>query len=209
VITTPLDDHGSFSWLAHPDEPLRRSGTALAVAGGSLLIDPVDAPGLDEAVAPLGRVIGVVKLIDRHERDAHAVADRLGAPRLYPGVLAGQGPALALPEVQERVVLAAPGWNESALWLPDRALLVVAEALGTADFFLTHPSDRLGVHPILRVRPPRRALDVTPTAIAVSHGQPVVTDAAAALRDALAGARTGLPILAGRLALSARRSRRP
>jgi hypothetical protein len=205
----PLDDRGSFAWIAGPDEPLLRASTALAIDGGCLLIDPVDHPDLDAAVVPVGPVRGVVTLLDRHDRDADAVAGRHGAPRLVPGVLAGRGEPLAVPGVQERVVLSVLGWNESALWVPDRALLVVADALGTIPQFLASDADPLGVHPLLRLRPPRGALAVEPRAIAVGHGTPVTVDAAAALRRALETARSGLPATWGRAALQGlRRLRR-
>ncbi|HVG89295.1 MAG TPA: hypothetical protein VM823_10000, partial [Gaiellales bacterium] len=89
LTTFPLDDAGSFSWLARPAEPLRRASTALAVEGGWILVDAVDHPGLEEALA--GRpVLGVSMLLDRHRRDTEPLSERLGVPVLVPGVLAGQ-----------------------------------------------------------------------------------------------------------------------
>ena len=86
------------------------------------------------------------------------------------------------------------GWTEHALWMPGRRLLVCADALGTAPYFLARSSDRLGVHPLLRLRPPVRALGgLEPRAIAVGHGGPLMDGAASALHEALATARTGLP----------------
>jgi len=198
--THPLDDRGSFAWIAHPDERLRRASTALVVDDGVLLVDPVDAPGLDEALRPLGAVIGVCTLIDRHGRDAGAVADRHGAPRVVPSVLAGQARPLVVAGVEERAILATIGWNEAALWLPERRLLVCAEAVGTAGFFLTLPEDRLGVHPLLRARPPRGALSgLDPVAVAVGHGPPVTEGAAEALEHALDTALSGVPAMVTRL----------
>jgi hypothetical protein len=190
----PIDAHGSFSWVADADDPLRRTSTAIALDGGALLVDPVDGPGLDALLEPLGRPVGVTHLLGRHRRDVDRVAQRLQLPVLVPAVLAGEGEPLQISGVQERVILAAPGWNESALWLPDRELLVCADALGTVGYFLARPGDSLGVHPLLRPRPPGRALSgIAPTAIAVGHGPPLVEGAAHALERALARARRDLP----------------
>jgi hypothetical protein len=192
--TYRLDDRGSFSWIARPSDPLLRTSTAVAVDGGVLLVDPVDAPGLDALLEPLGRPVGVTHLLGRHRRDVDRVAQRLQLPVVVPAVLAGDGEPLQIPGVQERVILAAPGWNESALWLPDRELLVCADALGTVGYFLARPGDRLGVHPLLRPRPPARALSgIAPAAIAVGHGPPLVEGAADELDRALTRARRDLP----------------
>jgi hypothetical protein len=202
LTTFPLDDAGSFSWLARPAEPLRRASTALAVEGGWILVDAVDHLGLEEALA--GRpVLGISMLLDRHRRDTEPLSERLGVPVLVPGVLAGQGQALNHPEVEERVVLAAPGWNESAFWLPRTRLLVCADALGTVGYFLAAEGDPIGVHPALRLRPPVGALGgLDPAAVAVGHGPPVTSGAAAAVERALATARSQLLRAWGRAAAS-------
>jgi hypothetical protein len=85
-----------------------------------------------------------------------------------------------------------PRWQEVALYGPDDTLLV-PEAVGTAPFFRAD-SERLGVHPMLRPIPPRRALgDLAPERILVGHGEGVFRDASQALHDALAYARRRLP----------------
>jgi len=122
--------------------------------------------------------------MDRHHRDADAIAARHDA--------AINGP---LPRaVQPRRVIRFPGWREVALWLPDRRLLVAADVLGTAGYFLAGDAEPLAVHPLVRPFPPRRALrGIAPTAIAVGHGAPVTDGATAALREALRTARRRLP----------------
>jgi hypothetical protein len=188
-----LDPNGSFAWIADPDEWMQRASVALSLDGGCVLFDPVDAAGLDEAIAPLGTVLGVCSLVDRHERDAATLAARHGAPRLVPSTRAGRGEPLALAGVQERAILAFPGWHESALWLPDRLLLLCMEALGTVPHFLAEDDEAIGVHPVLRPWPPRRALGgIEPDVIAVGHGPPVTKDASGALERALDSARRGL-----------------
>jgi hypothetical protein len=198
--THALDARGSFVWIADPDERLRRASTALVVERGVLVIDPVDHPDLDDALAAVGPVIGTCTLIDRHGRDAAAVAARHGVPQFVPAVLAGKGTPLVVDGVQERVILAMVGWNEAALWLPERRLLICAEAVGTLGFFLAMPDDKLGVHPLLRVRPPRDALGgLDPVAVAVGHGPPVTDGAAEALEHALETARSAVPGMVTRL----------
>jgi hypothetical protein len=196
--TFPLDHAGSFSWMADPDEPLKRSSTALAVEGGWVLVDALDHPALDAALAARP-VLGVTRILDRHERDTAEVAQRLGAPVLAPAVLAGQGEPLRHPQIEERVVLSAPGWNESMLWLRDRGLLVCADALGTTAYFLATDDERIGVHPLLRLRPPTGALaGLRPQAVAVGHGEPLTEGAAEAVEHAVETARSQLPRAWGR-----------
>jgi len=192
LATERVDEHGSLAWMTHPQEWMQRASLALALEGGGCaLIDPVDHPALDAAIAGLGRVHSVVNLVDRHGRACDLVAARHGAARLGPIEVAWPGALGA--DVEGRVVLDAKRWSESCLWLPDRSLLVCAEALGTAPHYRAG-GEPLGVHPLLRLRPPQRVFgDLAPTAIAVGHGPPLLDGAAAALDEALRTARTRLP----------------
>ena len=201
-----LDDRGSFAWVC--GDRLQRASSAIAVDGGVLVVDPVDVPGLDEALARLGPVRAVTQLLDRHRRDAREVAARLGASLVLPRILGGPGLDAAVPEVDERAVIDHRGWREALLWLPDRALLVTAEAVGAAPHYLASPGDPLGVHPVLRLAPPRGAFaGLEPGAIALGHGRPVSEGAAPALEAALATARSGLPRAWAGAALSVLRPR--
>jgi hypothetical protein len=129
-------------------------------------------------------VVGIALLMDRHGRDANAIAARHRA-RV-------DGPLPAT--IDRRRVVRFPGWHETALWLPDRRLLVCADVLGTAGYFLAADDEPLAVHPLIRPFPPRRALaGIAPTAIAVGHGAPVTDAATPALRDALRTSRRRLP----------------
>jgi hypothetical protein len=210
----PLDDRGSFAWLAGAGDPMTRSSCAVVVDGGCLVVDPVDMPGLDAALSAIGPVLGVVTLLDRHQRDAAVVAARLGVDRLLPRALGGAG--LHLDGVEERTVIDRRGWHESLLWLPDRRLLVCAETLATADALLARAGDRLGMHPLARIHPPRRAFaGIDPLVIAVGHGPPLRDGASDALRRTLRTARRSLPRhwlrllpAAFRASRSARRARR-
>jgi hypothetical protein len=210
----PLDDRGSFVWFSAAGDPMSRSSCAITVTGGCLIVDPVDVPGLDAALARIRPVLGVVTLLDRHQRDAAQIAARLGVPRLMPVALGGDG--VRVEGVEERTVIDRSGWHEALLWLPGRRLLVCAETLGTAGAFLARPRDRLGMHPLVRPFPPRRAFHgLDPAAIAVGHGAPLREGAGEALRRTLRRARLQLPrhwlrlpVAALRASRSARRARR-
>jgi hypothetical protein len=189
--TWTLDQHGSIAWIADPGERMQRASVALAVAGGCLVCDPVDAPGLDEALAPIGPVLGVCRLLDRHGRDVDSLAARLGAPRVEPPEL---GSVAAFAGIEAHPLYQARRWKEWALWLPERRLLVVPESVGTAPFFLARRTDRLGMNPLARVLPPRVALaPFDPDTIAVGHGEPVIGGAGIELARTLAGARSDIP----------------
>ena len=202
-----LDDAGSFAWIADPGEAIQRASAAIVLAEGSLVVDPVDAPGLDEALAARGRVLGVATLLDRHQRDAEAIAARLRVGRLLPRALGG--PGIRIDGVEERRVIVRRGWHEAALWVADRRLLVCAETLGTSPFFLAREGDRLGVHPLarlFRIRPAFAGLE--PRRIAVGHGAPLLENAAEALAAALAHPLRDLPHAWARSARLAARLRK-
>ena len=67
---------GAASWIAFPDEKMKRASHALADGDDVWLVDPVDVDGLDDTLADLGTVRGVVVLLDRHTRDSAALARR-------------------------------------------------------------------------------------------------------------------------------------
>lgn len=196
---------GGLSWTREGD-PVQRTSHALVDDGGVWLIDPVDAPGLDEELADLGEVAGVVLLLDRHKRDCDTLAERLGVPVLLPAPLASVADDLdcdvetfagTLPGTDFRTVPLATNrlWREVALYDDARGTLVVPEAVGTADFFLAG-EERLGVHPGLRLVPPRAALgDLRPERILVGHGAGVFDGAATELRYALRNSRRNAPRL--------------
>jgi len=85
-MTTPdcrfCDERGEhgFGWIV--DESMTRTSHALVVDGKVWLVDPVDWPEAIDRVLMLGEPAGVLQLVDRHNRDCAAIADRLGIPRL-------------------------------------------------------------------------------------------------------------------------------
>jgi hypothetical protein len=198
---------GGVGWLAYPDEEMQRASHAVVGDdGGVWLFDPVDAEGLDDLVAEYGEVSGVVVGLDRHKRDAAKlarrhdvsvyvadwmtdVADDIDAP------VERFGRRLADSGFDAFTVLdkSVPPWQEVGFYQESSGTLVVPEAVGTASYFCA-PGERLGVHPMLRPFPPRRALRrFEPDRVLVGHGAGVTDDAATALHDALANARSNLP----------------
>lgn len=202
---------GGISWTLADDE-VQRTSHALVVDGDAederavWLVDPVDAPGLDDELADLGEVSGVVVLLDRHTRDSAAIATRHDVAVALPETLAGVADDLdcetsvfrgVLPDTDFRTIRLVDNalWREVALYDRESKTLVVAESLGTAEFFRAG-GERLGVHPGLRLVPPRAKLDgLRPERILVGHGKGVVDDAPGALRDALRNSRRTAPRL--------------
>jgi hypothetical protein len=73
-------------------------------------------------------------------------------------------------------------------------VLVTGDALGSLGYFRA-AKEPFGVHPFLRLTPPRRALgDIQPRHLLFGHGDGYHgTDGGAALREALATSRVRLP----------------
>jgi hypothetical protein len=185
-----------FGWTF--DEAIGRTSHALVEDGGVWLVDPVDARGVEERVHTLGDPRGVIQLLDRHERDGAAFAQRLGVPlHVLPERIEGAAFEF-VPLLRRR------WWRESALWWPERGTLVVADALGTIGYFRAS-NEPLGVHPLLRLFPPRVLARYDPSHILCGHGEGIHRDAASALHEGLRTSRRRLlPALAG----AARRARK-
>ena len=164
-----------FGWIQN--EVIQRCSHALMAGGRAWLIDPVDAPGLDERVRAAGNPAGVIQLLDRHRRDCAAVALRFAVPHHVV-------PEQPIQPFEFVVVRMKRRWREVALWWPEARVLVCADALGTAGYFRLGRG-RLGLHPLLRLRPPRRLESLEPDVILCGHGRGVLTDARAALAKAL------------------------
>lgn len=191
---------GGVGWIAHPEETMERASHAFATDDGVYVVDPVDAAGLDDRLADLGDVAGVLVCSLFHRRDAAAVARRHDVPVLLPDFLTGLSDGDVDAPV-ERVAGGVGGyefvrvadnraWQEAGLW--DGETLYVPDALGTADYFLA-PGERLAVIYLLRLTPPRDPLaGLSPERVLCGHGAGVHDSAEAALTAALADARTNL-----------------
>jgi hypothetical protein len=181
-----------FGWIAAEPALLRRACHALAADGRVWLVDPVDGPELEERIRALGEPAGVIQLVDRHPRDAAALAERLNVPlhRLpFEGVPGSP--------FEVRTVLNVPGWREAALWWEAERALVCTEAIGSASYFLA-PGEALGVHPALRLHQPRGLRDLArylaPRHVLLGHGEGIHGEAATpALVRAVRGARRATP----------------
>ena len=205
---------GGVGWIAEPDEDLQRASHALVVDGDVWVIDPVDTADLDRRLDELGDVAGVVVLLDRHERDADAVARRHDVAVHLPHQLHAIADDFDVRVETFETELADTGyrsvpvvtnrlWREVALYEENEGTLVVPEAFGTIDVFRA-AGERLGVHPALRLVPPRTALGgLQPERVLVGHGAGISEDAPSAFRDALDGARSRAPGLYLRVAREA------
>ena len=162
-----------------------RTSHALEVDGRVWLFDVVDWPGLDARVRELGEPAAVVQLLDRHERDCAAVAQRLDVPHL---VVPRQLPGTPF---ELRPVVRFRWWREVALWWEERRLLLVADVVGTLPFFCAG-EEPAGVHPFLRPWPLRSLRGLAPDHLLVGHGEGIHHHPAA-LESALRTARRRIP----------------
>jgi len=196
---------GGTSWIAFPDEEMQRASHALVSDGDVWLVDPVDVDGLDDTLADHGTVRGTVVLLDRHKRDAESIARRHEVPVYVPEWMDNVRSDLSGPIEPFRRSLPDSGydlhklvdnpvWKEGFLYDEDTETMVVAEAVGTSSYMRTS-DERLGVHPALRLKPPKALGRYSPERVLVGHGEGVMEDGAAALADALDGSRKRTPRL--------------
>ncbi|MFD1642666.1 hypothetical protein [Halohasta litorea] len=192
-------DEGA-EWIAHPDETGRRASHLLAGSDGVWLFDPLDVSGLDELIADYGELEGVAICSNYHARDADAIARRHDVSIHVPTWLTRlEGRFSSTVERCEATLGASgfelsrvsplPGYDEAVAYRKGDGTLYVPDALGTAPFY-TVGDERLACYGVVRLFPPRSLFDrFDPDRVLVGYGQGVFTDAAAALDDALAGAR--------------------
>jgi hypothetical protein len=186
------DDFGpdGFSWIV--DEPMTRTSHALVADGQVWLVDPVDWPEGVERARSLGEFAAVIQLLDRHTRDCALLAERLRiALHVAPDELPGS-PFELIPVMRRK------RWQERALWWSTKRTLVTADALGTNAFY-TGGKRAVGVHLLLRLKPPRVLERYDAERLLVGHGEAIRTDAAFAVRDALRRSRRDLPRVLARL----------
>ena len=183
------DDLGrnGFGWIV--EEAMTRTSHAFAADGRVWLVDALDWPEAIDRALGLGEPAGVIQLLDRHNRDCAAVAERLGVPlHVTPFEPVDGAPFAAFPILRRRI------WREVALWFAAERILVLAEAIGSLGYFRA-PGEPFGVNPALRLFPPRRSLaGLEPEHILFGHGEGMHgPDVPEALRTALATARRRLP----------------
>lgn len=193
-----------LSWLTFPEETARRASHAVrGEDGGVWLLDPIDAPGVDDTVTELGPVAGVAVLSAYHARDADAFAARHDVPVSVPRWM---------PRVEERVdapverfdvelgdsgfrvreLAPFPGWSEGVAYRPSDDTLYVPESLGTAPSY-TVGDERLGLYILQRLLTPKFFLGYAPERVLVGHGEGVSMEATPALTDAIEHGKRRLP----------------
>lgn len=193
---------GSIGWTPAQPELRRRTSHAVAAGGGVWIVDPLDGEGVDERIRAVGEPAAVIQLLDRHERDCRALAARLGIERFVT-------PFAGVPGAPFEVVrvLDLPGWHEAALWFPAERILVCADALGTASYFVAE-GEPIAVHPLLRLFPPKVLLRYEPRQLLVGHGEGLAGNhATEALHEALLTSRRRIPVWLRSLLQSRRRQR--
>ena len=193
------DEFGAgFGWIV--DEFMERCSHALVDDGRVWVIDPVEGDGVEERIRAAGTPAGVIQLLDRHNRDCAALAAQLGV-RHHVVPHGSLGP-FSFVDVRD-----SRSWKEVALWWPGRRVLVCGDALGTAPYYRSG-AERLAVHPLLRLRPPRQLGALQPDVILCGHGEGLLEDADAALQEALS---TSLRRVPGQVASAVRawRASRP
>jgi len=199
TITTAFDE--GFSWIAHPEEDGKRASHAIATDDGVWLIDPLDAPNVDERIEDLGEVVGVAVLTCWHARDAEAFARRYDVAVHVPAWMDRIEELVDAPIA--RYALAPPGfrgipcrpfplWQELFLYHESSATLIVPDSLGTTDAFLIG-DERLAPELFRRLQPPQQLAGLEPERILVGHGEPITEDAHTALTDSLEGTRLSFP----------------
>lgn len=177
----------ALGWYDDGDA-LRRTSHALAHATGVWLVDPIDIREAEDRWLRLGEPRGVIQLLSHHNRDVEALSSRLAVPlHRVPGKNLEAAPFRFLR------VQSLPGWREVALWWPERRTLAVGDALGTLGYFVAG-GERIGVHPLLRFRPPRSLEGLPAEHVLCGHGAGVHGPQAAGEVDrALRTARRRLP----------------
>lgn len=193
---------GGVGWMAHPTEIMRRTSHALATDEGVLIVDPVDADGVDDLIAEFGDPEGVVTLSSFHKRDADKFARRHDVPIYVPAQMERIGSELEasttrvglgdsfggyeLIEVYDGTVLGEE-WYECALY--NGKTLRIGCSIGSGPFQRLK-NERLGMALIRRHDPAPEALEhVEPERFLSGHGAGIHENAADALSRALANAR--------------------
>lgn len=199
-VTVEYD--GGLSWIAHPEEDGKRSGHAISTADGVWLLDPLDAPNVEERIAPLGDVAGVAVLSCWHARDAELFARRHDVSVYVPEWMSRVESLIDAPTEGYTFSPAAefrvlpcrpfPNWEEIFWYHGPSGTLVVPDSLGTTDAFCVG-DERLGLEFLRRLQPPRELAGLDPERIFVGHGPGITTHAGSALREALDGARWSFP----------------
>lgn len=190
--------------MAHPNEDGERASHALKGNDGVWVIDPVDAPGVDELLNEFGDVAGVVVLSSHHARDAGTIAARHDVAVHIPRWMDRVTARVDAPIEHEETVLDDLGFDITRVeplslyqgaiaYRETDGTLIVPDLLSSGSAYPVS-DERIGVMLGVRSFPPRSTFDgLEPERILFGHGEGVFEDATAALNDALDGARKRYP----------------
>ena len=149
---------------------MRRTSHALVVDGRVWLIDPVDEHRSSRNAC--ARSASRPACCSCSTATSAAARRGRTARRAAPSRL-GDARRGAVPDAAVR---SRRWWKEVALWEPVSRTLVCADALGTVGYFCA-PGERIGLHPLLRLFPPRALERVAPERILCGHGAGMHEDA--------------------------------
>ncbi|MFC4408255.1 hypothetical protein [Haloarchaeobius iranensis] len=194
---------GGVGWVAYPDEGGQRASHAVRDDAGDVWVfDPLDAPGVDDLLAELGAVAGVVVCSDYHARDADALADRHEVAVHVPDCLDRVAERTTAPVASVDAAVAGfefthvrplHAWNETVAYRERDGTLYVPDYCSSHAKF-TVGDERLGFPTFTRLSPPKSVFDgMTPERILFGHGEGVFEDAGTRLADSLSGARRRFP----------------
>jgi len=169
-------------------ESMGRGSHALVHDGRAWLVDPVDSGDDVERAIGDHEPAGVIQLLDRHNRDSAALAERLGVPYLNLPNGVPDSPFTAFSVIDRRI------WREVGLWWPEQKVLVVAEAIMTTPALVVADTG-IGVHPGLRLTPPGALRPYTEVHhLLTGHGEPLhAPDLGERIQTALDKSRSDLP----------------
>lgn len=187
-------DHG-MTWMAHPEAQMQRASHALVVDDDVWLVDPLDTLDLDDELAELGTVAGVVVLGSEHHRHADRLAARHDVSIHLPEWFEAEAKDFDAPVVPFTDALADTGftvltlkdgfWQEAGLYHPERRTLVVSDTFMTALF--AAQEGRVELFPPARLAPPDEVFDgLDVDRLLVGHGEPVFENAEERIQQALA-----------------------
>lgn len=191
-------------WLAHPqEEGMRTSHAIVGEDGGVWVIDPLDAPDVEESLSALGEVVGVAVLSNYHARDAGVFASRYDVPVSLPQGMDRVADRVETPIERYTQTLGTsgfsihrcrplPGWDEAIAYRESDGTLYVPDVLSTA-LDATVGEERIALYLFARLFPPDVLGQFSPERILVGHGEGIFEDATAALEEALSGSRRRFP----------------
>ena len=193
---------GGIGWIGNPDEVMERASHAINGEKGYWLVDPVNAGEVADLIPD--QIAGVVVCFDHHRRDAAMIATQHDVSVHLPDELDNLASSIDAPTGPidpfrqdtgwtTHVIRDWYGWREVALRAPGGDTVRIPESLGTAKYFRA-PGERLGVHPMARLMPPRDPLStIAADRVLVGHGEGVMSDGTAHIDEAIGHARRRLP----------------